>query len=147
MQVTSIQQTPVRSGCSRDQLSKNITSTVCIHLLSPSQSGVQEDDVSLKLDPEKSATTLHGLRTLEKLVRPWKFSALRPNEPPDDFTITDSYPGDDEPFLMAWLAKYPGKQASRSRVSREVVVRGSFVRAPRFRCYGSSCQLSLSRPP
>nr|PIM05011.1 putative transmembrane protein [Toxoplasma gondii COUG] len=81
-------------------------------------SGVQEEDVEIvfpgkdglgRADSGKK-TKLAGLKTLEKLVHPWKFSALRPDETPDKFTITATYPNENDPFLAEWLQSYsPGR--------------------------------------
>ncbi|PHJ22355.1 transmembrane protein [Cystoisospora suis] len=81
-------------------------------------SGVQEDDVNLNL-PGKGVTKLHGLRSLELLVKPWKFSALRPGEPADEFTITDAYPQDSDPFLKQWLDGYKGKSDLRLNTDQQ----------------------------
>ncbi|PFH37511.1 hypothetical protein BESB_039690 [Besnoitia besnoiti] len=69
-------------------------------------SGLQVDDVEVRLTDQRGQTVLTGLKTLEGLVAPWKFAALRPDEEPDEFTIADKYPTENDPFLTNWLQTY-----------------------------------------
>ncbi|CBZ55722.1 conserved hypothetical protein [Neospora caninum Liverpool] len=90
-------------------------------------SGVQEEDVEVTLSDKKM--TLSGLRTLEALVQPWKFSALRPDETPDKFTITATYPAEDDPFLTEWLASYNSGKDSGHPSSRVADARAKMKNA------------------